>query len=459
MGVLRKRGKEVSAPGTFTVVNDASLCLAIAATTHTLVYVAPGISKPVVDAIGKAHSAKPHLLATVIVDLDPEVYRLGYGTEEGLRALQALAAQQHLELRQQPGLRVGLLVTDQQTLVYSPTPLLIEAGSTTEEKPNAVVITRGCDSTASLLRACGAVGSPDQATPAPQDAEIGRAPATPQQVDQSLNELKEVPPKKFDVARIERVYESKIQFVELELTGYKLSAKRVNIPNDLLVGEDEAFHERLRNSFLLLQGEQTIKVEVPELDPETREPKKDGGGHEVKKQWSEADLEKQRKALYKDFLINVPRFGQVIMRRHRQKFDSRVALLRAQIVAFNKAVQAALQQKLEGAVDALALMLLPRIKAQIPQRYDRMLVANNPSDEDLLSILKHDLADSFGSSTEVFKPDLRCVFKDVTYESISDKNFRDALAKALRDTGGDRLVAQLFSEHDAAPESDAPNTK
>lgn len=443
----------MSAPSTFTVVNDAALCAAIAATSQTLVYVAPGISKLVVDAIGDAHRAKPHLLATVIVDLDPEVYRLGYGTEEGLRALQALAALQHLELRQQPGLRVGLLVTDHQTLVYSPTPLLIEAGSTSEEKPNAVVITRGSDSTASLLRACGAVGSTDQATPAPQDAEIGRAPATPQQVDQSLNELKEVPPKKFDVARIERVYESKIQFVELELTGYKLSAKRVNIPNDLLVGEDEAFHERLRNSFLLLQGEQTIKVEVPELDPESREPKKDKAGQEVKKQWSEADLEKQRKALYKDFLINVPRFGQVIMRRHRQKFDGRVALLRAQIVAFNTAVQAALQQKLEGAVDALALMLLPRIKAQIPQRYDRMLVTNHPSDEDLLAILKHDLADSFGSGTEVFKPDLRCVFKDVTYESISDNHFRDALAKALRDTGGDRLVAQLFSEHDSAPEA------
>lgn len=442
-------------PNTFTVVNDAALCTAIAATSQTLVYVAPGISKPVVDAIGEAHRDSPNLLATVIVDLDPEVYRLGYGTEEGLRALQALAALQHLELRQQPGLRVGLLVTDHQTLVYSPTPLLIEAGSTSEEKPNAVVITRGADSTASLLRACGAVGSTDQATPAPQDAEIGRAPATPQQVDQSLNELKEVPPKKFDVARIERVYESKIQFVELELTGYKLSAKRVNIPNDLLVGEDEAFHERLRNSFLLLQGEQTIKVEVPELDPESREPKKDKAGQEVRKQWSEADLEKQRKALYKDFLINVPRFGQVIMRRHRQKFDGRVALLRAQIVAFNTAVQAALQQKLEGAVDALALMLLPRIKAQIPQRYDRMLVTNHPSDEDLLAILKHDLADSFGSSTEVFKPDLRCVFKDVTYESISDNHFRDALAKALRDTGGDRLVAQLFSEHDSAPEAGA----
>ena len=57
----------------------------------------------------------------------------------------------------------------------------------------------------SSMRACGAVGSTDQATPAPQNAEIGRAPATPQQVDQPLHELKEGPPKKFDVARIERI--------------------------------------------------------------------------------------------------------------------------------------------------------------------------------------------------------------------------------------------------------------
>jgi deoxyribodipyrimidine photolyase-like uncharacterized protein len=75
------------------------------------------------------------------------------------------------------------------------------------------------------------------------------------------------------------------------------------------------------------------------------------------------------------------------------------------------------------------------------------------SDELLLSILEQDLTVSFGSSAEVFKPELRCVFKDVTYESISDTTFRDSLSKALRASGGERLVAQLFSEHDAAPEA------
>lgn len=443
----------MSGGGTFTVVNDKTLCEAVGATQQSLVYVAPGITKPVVDAIGESLRTKPHLLVTAIIDLDPEVYRLGFGTEEGLRALQLLAGQQHFALRQQEGLRVGLLVTDQRTLVYSPTPLLIEAGSTSEEKPNAIVISRDAEPTAALLHACGAPSVGDAGTPPPQLAEVGRQPATPTAVEASLAALKEIPPKKFSVARIERVYESKIQFVEIELTGYRLSAKRVNIPNDLLVGEEKAFKERLKNSFLLLQGEQTITVRVPTFDLETAEPKPaEAGGQPPTEDWSEATLEEQRKALYDEFLISVPRFGHVIMRRNRPDFDKRLKLLAAQIDAFNTAIQKELGTKLAEAVQALARTLLPRIRDRLPQRYKRVLPVSAANDDLLLSILEQDLATSFGSSAEVFKPELRWVFKDVTYESISDPRFREALGKALRDSGGERLVKQLFSEHDAAPE-------
>ena len=443
----------MSGAGIFTVVNDETLCAAIEATEQSLVYVAPGVTKPVVDAMGASLRTKPHLQVTAIIDLDPEVYRLGFGTEEGLRALQELAGQQHFALRQQQGLRVGLLVTDQRTLVYSPTPLLIEAGSTSEEKPNAIVISRGVDPTAALLHACGAPGVGGVGAPPPRDAEVGRTPATPAAVDASLASLKEVPPKKFSVARIERVYESKIQFVELELTGYRLSAKRVNIPNDLLVGEDMAFRERLKNSFLLLQGEQTITVRIPVFDPQTAKPKPaENGGHLPMEEWSEATLERHRKSLYDDFLINLPRFGCVIMRRNRPELDKRLNLLEAQLKEFNKAIQKELGAKLTGAVKALAQTLLPRIRDSLPQRYKRVLPVGSPADDLLLAMLEEDLAASFGASAEVFKPELRWVFKDVTYESISDTQFRKALSKALSDSGGDRLVAQLFSEHDAAPE-------
>lgn len=440
-------------PTTFTVVNDETLSAAIAATTETLVYVAPGITKPVVDALAARLDSQPNLLCTLILDLDPEVYRLGYGTEEGLLALQALAARQQLELRQQEGLRIGLLITDGQTVLYSPTPLLIEAGSSSLNKPNAVVISAKSESTAALMRACVASGANSETTPLPQHAEIGQRPATPEAVQDSVQALKNLPPKKFDVARIERVFESKIQFVELEVTGYRLSTKKVSIPNDLLIGEDSALKEKLKNSFTLLQGDQMLKVNIPEFDKDLN-PSMDGKGQKIMVVWSELELEKQRKALYEDFLINVPRFGQVIMRSHRKEFDVRLARLRKQIETFKSAMKETLEGSVIGAIADLAQTLLPRIRENLPARYSKLLSVNNPSDQDLLSMIGYDLERAFGGISELFNPELRCIFKDVTYESIQDKNFKKVLSDAMRRAGGEGVVRQLFREFDAAPETE-----
>jgi len=439
-------------PTTFTVVNDETLSAAIAATTQTLVYVAPGITKPVVDALAARLDSQPNLLCTLILDLDPEVYRLGYGTEEGLLALQELAARQQLEMRQQEGLRIGLLVTDGQTVIYSPTPLLIEAGSVSMNKPNAVVISSKSESTADLMRACAANGANSETTPLPKNAEIGQVPATPDEVKKSLKALKDSPPKKFDVARIERVFESKIQFVELEVTGYRLSTKKVSIPNDLLIGEDSALKEKLKNSFTLLQGDQMLKVEIPEINLELKEVTDEFAKPKMVV-WSEAELEKQRKALYGDFLINVPRFGQVIMRNRRKDFDNRIALLKMQIAAFKHAVEERLGKSIIDAIGELAKTLLPRIRENLPARYSKFLTANEPSDEDLLCMIENDLQHAFGGVSALFDPELRCVFKDVTYESIQDNKFRTSLSEAMRKAGGEGVVRQLFSEHDAAPEA------
>jgi hypothetical protein len=352
------------------------------------------------------------------------------------------------------------VITDEQTLLYSPTPLLIEAGSVSVNKPNAVLISAKRDLTADLMQACAANGATSKSTPIPQHAEIGQRPATPVEVSASLAALKEIPPKVFDVARIERVYESKIQFVELELTGYRLSTKKVSVPNDLLVGEDSALKEKLKNSFTLLQGDQMLKVNIPDFDTDLK-PAANADGTPKTVVWSEAELEKQRKALYEDFLINVPRFGQVIMRNRRPRFDARIAHLRKQIEAFKAAVEDSLGESIQSAIDELAKTLLPRIRANVPARYTKFLTGNQPSDEDILGMIMRDLESAFGGVNEVFNPELRCVFKDVTYESIQDKSFKKLLADAMRNAGGERIVRQLFSEHDAAPESDRlarPNT-
>lgn len=45
---------------------------------------------------------------TLVIDTDPEVCRLGYGTVEGLKHLQQIVETHCLPLRYQEGLRVGV---------------------------------------------------------------------------------------------------------------------------------------------------------------------------------------------------------------------------------------------------------------------------------------------------------------------------------------------------------------
>ena len=232
---------------TFTIVNDTVLVSAIRNAQIKIVYVAPGISKAVALALGERFKDLGRLSITIIVDVDPEVYRLGYGDTEGLDHIKKLSDEHLLELRHQQGVRIGVLVTDEQTLVYSPTPQLIEAGSTQPDKPNAIVIP---SATPSIEKACAS--SPDTL---PSEAEIGKSVVQADELETIKKNLEELPPKQFDIARIERVFNSRIQYVEFSITKYRLSKKIAPVPSDLigLKGNSE-IQDRWHNTFRMFDG-------------------------------------------------------------------------------------------------------------------------------------------------------------------------------------------------------------
>ncbi|NCT69100.1 MAG: DEAD/DEAH box helicase [Rhodanobacteraceae bacterium] len=114
---------------TFAVVNDAVLVAAIDRCHQRLAYIAPGVTADVVAAIGRLFERPNPPAVTLILDVDPEVYRLGDGTIEGIQRLRALAERYQVGIRSQPGLRLGVLASDDDLLVYAPTPLLVEAAA------------------------------------------------------------------------------------------------------------------------------------------------------------------------------------------------------------------------------------------------------------------------------------------------------------------------------------------
>jgi hypothetical protein len=72
-----------------------------------------------------------------VLDPDEEAYRLGYGDREGLELLQRVAKDNHIGLRSQPGLRIGLLIADEDLLIWSPTAAAAEADRS-DEQPNGL---------------------------------------------------------------------------------------------------------------------------------------------------------------------------------------------------------------------------------------------------------------------------------------------------------------------------------
>lgn len=438
---------------TFTVVDDQTLVAAIDRCRHRLVYIAPGITKPVVEAIDRMFERQEVPAITIIIDSDPEVCRMGYGTVEGLNALNALVERHHFVLRTQPGLRVGVLASDDELQVYAPTPQLIEAGSHTERKPNAIAI--GRDPLAQLLDAAAAEGVAD--APLPSNAEIGQQALTPTKLRESLAELARMPPKAFNVSRVERVFNAQLQYVELEVTGYKLSSRKVNIPNDLLIGEDPDLEKRLRNTFALLEGKASLQVEIASLDASNLQPVLDARGKPKTLRYSEKQLETDRQKLYVDFLTTVKGYGWLIKRWDRPALDRRVKWFRRRVEAYRDGIEELLGASVQVSIRALAEVLLPKLKDRFPDRLRKHLLSATPAEADMLDLVTKELTDAFGRAHQHARPEIRINFKDLTYETIKDPKFREALEVAYGRRGQPSAFSRLFEEFDAARESDEPS--
>lgn len=431
----------------FSVVNDRTLCAAITACKQRLAYIAPGITGAVAQAIEELLARTEAPVVTVIIDTDPEVCRLGYGTVEGLKHLQRLADEKSLPIRYQPGVRIGVLMCDEQMWVYTPTPLLIEAGATRSDQPNALLLMAPA-AVSAVAHACAAEGAAGDDVPLPDQAEIGRQAATPQAIASSLQDLQRQPPKPYDLARIERVFTSKLQYVELEVTGYRLASRRVQVPNDLLVGNDKTLESRLRNSFALLEGKEALVVRIADADPKTGEPKLDPQGQPVMVDYSELQIENERKALIKDYLTPITGHGQLISKARRAAFDIRIEWFRARIETYKNAVEEKLNEALKKSVNDLTEALLPTVSKSPPDRLLKGALSLSPSDEEIRSALEKELHSAFNTGERFFQPAIKVVFKDLTYETIKDAKFRDQVEAAFHGVN----ATDLFEEYDAAPE-------
>lgn len=391
-----------------TVATDDNICNLIRQAKTRLVVLAPALNCSIAQTLAARWCEIGAANVSVILDVDPEVFRLGYGELSALKVLEQTAVNLGTLIQRQPGIRIGLIVADDVTLIYSPTPLLVEAGPATPAAPNAICLDRAPQ------RIVDEVGHGDGGVKAQT---VGLDKATAAEVGKVEADLKANPPQSFDISRKVRVFNAAFEFVDFELSGTTIDQMTVPIPKYLSGIKNKQTREQLRTSFRL----------VPP-------------GHKL----SGEHLTQDRNLIAKKYLRSITKFGTVVLRSRKQDFEGEVQALRDAVKKFGEAVREQLQAVMDANRDNLVKSLLPQVRRNIPKQW-LMSDGRKPDTDTLTQFLNDDLKRAFGTADRLIKHmEVRLVFKGVTYELLCNAEFLEAAQKAIPE------LSKLYEEFDAA---------
>lgn len=401
-----------------TNVDDRRLVEFIRSAERRIVFLAPGLSTDVARALADAWSRIGRDAVSVILDVDAEVCRLGYGTLDGVNIIRDAAARLGGLVCHQQGVRIGVLIADDRTLIYSPTPLLIEAGSSAPERPNAIEF---ASPPAALAQDVG-LGPAGLA-----GRRIGLDPLMPDRIAKVEQDLQAAPPVKFDLARRVRVFTSRFQFVEMEMTGCFISRKKIPVPSSLVgLARSEDVERNFHAHFDLVQkGRLEVKAEDRLI--------------------TERSLLDRRRDIERKFLVTLTGYGVVVLRANKDRFIEVVKQLQVEVAAFSAGVKQQIEEMIESSRKAVVEALLPAVERNPPDEYTKTHGPTPPKDF-LRQKLEKDIERAFGNAEALVKDmEVKFVFKDVAYESLVDEKFLATARKAMPD------VTFLHDEFQATP--------
>lgn len=379
-----------------TAASDRAMCDLIARAASRLIVLAPAVSRTVASAIREKWRELGGNGVNVILDLDPEVFRLGYGDFDGLKILESTAAELGTIIQRQPGIRIGLIVSDTTTMVYAPTPALIEAGPSSPDTPNAVVF-GGTPTEIERDLGHGKHGVKGQV--------VGLDKATATDVEGVEIDLRKNPVQKFDIARTVRVFNANFEFVEFEMTGTHIGRMMIPIPAELMgLTKDAETKRRLKASFRLVDERDGLSGER---------------------------LQHAKAWLVKTYLATIPGYGNVVLRAAKLEFEEKVEQLRRCIELFKRSVIKNLAQAMDRNRRALVEALFRSVKNSPPDHW-RKYFASTPDPDTIRRLLDKEIAQASGTPKRLIEEmKLKVVFKGVTYELLSDEKFMEAARKAL----------------------------
>jgi hypothetical protein len=366
-----------------------------------VVYLAPGISCDVAEAIIRCTHKTSKVRMEIILDPNPEICRHGYGVLEAVNRLFDFG----IEIRKSAGIRIGVLIVDEKAWIYSPTPLMIE-DDPDETIVNAVEVNirQAEDLMYSLIPNLSDYQDKPQKYTAQlvEPLIIGKEPFKSEDLEIAKNDLELRPPKQFNLERTVMVYSSFIQFVELSLTGLSLNRSTIKIPQKLLnVTKNNQIEERLKASYRLIDEESEISK----------------------------DIQSKVSELRKTYLRSMgKRLGNVILLSKKPEFLKEIAVIEKEIEKYLKEVEAKLKEEIEKSQKELVSLLLPNLVENPPKDLVSGISTEVPDKETLINYINDEIKKGIPDVKKLIKDmKLNCDFKDVTYEMLEDDKFQGNL--------------------------------
>lgn len=409
-----------------TSLSDRKAAALVSRAQNRVVYAVPGIQPGTAAALAELKNSRPGVSITVSLDFDERTLRMGYGT---LAAVDKLR-EADLDITYSPGFRAAILIVDDEGWSFTPTALYLEAEPQSDETPNAIRLSSG-QVRELLLRLCpsareeaiAAAASPEEASRLSSiPLEVSELPIFEVHYEEVKSALEAAPPVKFDVARQVRVFEPYLQYVEIKLTGVAIQKHKVALPKSLQqLATSKELKDRLRTTFDLVEKGSSLSSK-------------------------EMDDKVAKLRLFTPSLGE--RLGRVMLKSARPLFDKRLDELKAELATFQERVKQELQTKLDESCDLVAEYFLP-------------IALNNPPDELVARLhpinaetvkrwLQRELEKAFPTADKlIHEMRLDAQFKDVTWETLNDPDFGDALRKAFPDVDWDKP----FHDYQAAGES------
>jgi hypothetical protein len=384
----------------FTTLTPERMCQEIAATRRRVILAAPGIVPAVASALIAAHQRLPADSVQVVLDVSATVSRLGYGEHAAVDQL----VKAGVPLRQQPGLRLGVLICDDHGWSYASAPRLVEAEPTgPDDACNAIALTQA--QVLALRAELPATETAGESEAMAQSPVVGAEQVEREAVERVGRALEIAPPQPFDLARQTRVYHALLQFVELTFEGFSLQSRRVQLPKSLpvIASKDRALKERLSASLKLLD-----KMEKPTALKEIA-----------------GRLEDLRTA----YLVPVGKAGRVILKGKQTDFEKELAQIEHDLKHCREALKGDLATALGKVTDSLVPDLARAVLSDPPPRFRGLYPMSQEAAE---TFVREELGKAFPTAEALVQGmQIHKFYKDVTYETLKNEEFENRVKELI----------------------------